>query len=390
MTKEAFNERWNTNSMKWDMLEERYNNPDLWPMWVADMDFQAPQPVLEAMREVLDHGIFGYHVRPKSLYKAVQGWLSRRFSWEVNTDQMVFTPGVVPSISHLIQTFTEEGDGVIIQTPVYYPFFPLVRNHNRHLIQNPLVETESGYEINFTELESQMKEGARMIVLCSPHNPVGRVWTKAELEEVARLAEVYNVFVVSDEIHADLIFQGEHVPFVHAAKGYQVETATCLAPSKTFNIASLQLSYVVFENSSLQRRFENQLKTNFVGIDNPLASAACEAAYNEGEQWLEDLIAYLKGNIAYLKAQVAENMPEIKVFEPEGTYLVWMDFRGLGLYGEDLQTWLREEAGLALNDGHMFGEAGNGFARMNIACPRSHIEKGVQLLQHAYEQKAVK
>ncbi|MFB4163112.1 MalY/PatB family protein [Alteribacillus sp. JSM 102045] len=376
-----------TNSMKWDFVSERYGSSDLWPMWVADMDFQAPQPVLDAMQKVLDHGIFGYHRRPASLREATTSWIQKRFDWTLSNDQLVFTPGVVPAISHLIQTFTEKGDGIIIQPPVYYPFYALIDNNERKLLRNPLKETENGFTVDLEDLEKQMQAGAKMLLLCSPHNPIGRVWKQEELEAVADLCEKYDVFVVSDEIHADLVLEGKHIPFSKAAAEKNIEVITCMAPSKTFNLAALQLSYVVFEKKASQKKYEAHLKRQFVEIDNPFATVAAEAAYREGEEWLENLLDYVRGNVKFVKQYIETNMPEMKVIEPEGTYLVWVDMSGLNMEASKLQSWLREEGKLALSDGHIFGEEGAGFARINVACPRNNVEEGLSRLQKAYNNR---
>ncbi|WP_054636371.1 MalY/PatB family protein [Thalassobacillus sp. C254] len=383
-------ERKQTNSMKWDLLKERYQSEDLWPMWVADMDFQAPPPVLDAMRQVVDHGIFGYHARPDSLREVTAGWLKKRFKWEVQKEDFVFTPGVVPAISHLIKTFTAKGDQVIIQTPVYYPFYSLIKNSERTLVKNPLKETDDGFVMDLDDLEEKMKAGARMLLLCSPHNPIGRVWKKEELRKVGELAEKYNVLVVSDEIHADLILKGEHVPFAKVNNDLDVSVITCMAPSKTFNLAALQLSYVIFQDSEERTLYEKHLSNEFVGIDNPFATVAAEAAYLHGEPWLEALLEYIKGNVELVKQDIETNMPKIKVVEPEGTYLIWLDFREFGMSGLELQEWLRKEGNLALSDGHIFGPEGSGFARMNLACPKSHVEEGLRRLNQAYNSYKVK
>lgn len=375
-----------SNSMKWDFYPDRYGADDLWPMWVADMDFQAPKPVLQAMQEVVEHGIFGYHRRPKSLFDATTAWLEKRFDWNVENDQIVFTPGVVPSISHIIQTFTEKEDGVIIQPPVYYPFYALIHNNERTLVRNPLKETGQGFTIDLEDLEEKMKQ-AKMLLLCSPHNPIGRVWTEDELSAVAELAEKYNVLVVSDEIHADIVLEGQHIPFAKAAAGKEVETISCLAPSKTFNLASLQLSYVVFENKEAKKKYESHLQREFVGIDNPFATVAAEAAYRYGEEWLEQMLHYVRSNVHRVKDYIESNMPEMKVIEPEGTYLVWIDMRELNMGDKELEKWLRHEAKLALSDGPIFGKEGAGFVRMNVACPRETLEEGLRRLQTAYDNK---
>lgn len=374
-----------TNSMKWDFYPDVYGAGDLWPMWVADMDFQAPKPVLDAMHEVINHGVFGYHRRPKSLFDATTSWLEHRFNWSISDEQIVFTPGVVPAISHIIQTFTKKEDGIIIQPPVYFPFYALVQNNERTLLRNPLQETKNGFTMDFEDLEEKMKE-AEMMILCSPHNPIGRVWTQEELTRLAELAEKHEVLVVSDEIHADIILDGKHTPLSKAAEGKNVETMTCLAPSKTFNLASLQLSYVVFENNESKKAYEKHLQQEFVGINNPLATVAAESAYRHGEEWLEQMLEYVRANVEHVKQYVESEMPEIKVVKPEGTYLIWIDMRGLNMENKELEQWLRRDAKLALSDGPNFGKEGGGFVRMNAACPRETIEEGLRRLKEAYDR----
>ncbi|WP_240374529.1 MalY/PatB family protein [Bacillus piscicola] len=377
--------RKNTNSLKWDHTAERYGAQELWPMWVADMDFRAPEPVIEAMQDVLNHGVFGYHRRPESLREATTAWIAKRFDWMVENKQLVFTPGVVPAISHVIQTFTEKGDGIIIQPPVYYPFYSLIESNERKLLRNPLKETEQGFTVDLEDLEVQMQKGAKMLLLCSPHNPIGRVWSADELENIAMLCEKYNVLVVSDEIHADLVLQGKHIPFAKAAAKKDINVVTCMAPSKTFNLAALQLSYVIFEKEELQKAYEAHLQQQFVGIDSPFATAAAEAAYREGETWLEEMLDYVRGNVRYVKEFVDTNMNLLDVMEPEGTYLVWVDMRKLNMDASELESWLRKEAQVAFSDGHIFGKEGAGFVRINVACPRANVEEGLHRLQSAYD-----
>lgn len=380
-------ERRNTNSMKWDHLKAVYQDADLWPMWVADMDFRAPEPVMNALDDVTRHGIFGYHHPPHSLRIAIQDWTSRRFGWDVQPENMTFTPGVVPAIHHLINVYSNEGDGIIIQTPVYHPFFALLRSNQRTLLENRLLQRENGkYDIDFDDLESQMKKGAKILILCSPHNPVGRVWSESELSKVAELCARYEVTVISDEIHADLVLQGNHTPFAKLEAAKDLQVATCMAPSKTFNLAALQLSYVIFNDKNMQKKFEQQMKQHFMGIGNPYSSAAAEAAYRHGEAWLEALLTYIQGNVDYVQERLQQEMPSIHAAKPEATYLMWLDFRELGLTQDDLQNWLRNEGRIALNDGHTFGKAGSGFARMNVATPREHVVEGMNRLKTAYDK----
>ncbi|GAK05349.1 cystathionine beta-lyase [Geomicrobium sp. JCM 19037] len=379
-------ERNQTNSMKWDAVKTIYKSDDVWPMWVADMDFKAPQPVLDALHNVTEHGVFGYHLPPESLREAISEWMLKRFDWQVETKQITFTPGVVPAIHHLIQALTNEGDKVIIQPPVYYPFFSLVNVNKRELLENFLLEDSGSYQMDMDDLETHMKNGAKMLILCNPHNPSGRMWKHDELVKLLELCKKYNVTLVSDEIHSDVILHGKHVPLASIAGAEDVQVATCMAPSKTFNLAALQLSYVISNDDELQRKLELQMKKTFSGIGSPFASAAAEAAYREGEPWLEDMLAYVQSNVDYVKQRLDEQMPKIRYMDPESTYLLWLDFRALNFEEKDLEQWLRQDARLALNDGHTFGKPGSGFARMNLGCPRSHVKEGLDRLQKAYEQ----
>jgi len=379
-------DRKQTNSMKWDALKERYKSDDLWPMWVADMDFKVPEVVQKALHNVTEHGVFGYHFPPASLREAIVEWMDKRFEWTIEQEDITFTPGVVPAIHQLISVLTEEGDGIIVQPPVYYPFFALVNTNRRTLLENDLVERNGTYEIDFDDLEEKMKSGAKMLILCNPHNPGGRMWNKEELTKIAVLAKQYDVIIVSDEIHSDITFRGNHVPFASLEAATDLQVATCMAPSKTFNLAALQLSYVISNQRELQQKLEFSMRQNFTGIGNPYSSAAAEAAYREGEPWLTNLLAYVRDNIDYAEKRLKEEMPKVDFVDPEATYLLWMDFRQLGMDDQALQQWLREEARLALNDGHTFGKPGSGFARMNLACPRSHVEEGLNRLKQAYDR----
>ncbi len=302
---ELFNQvinRKGTDSMKWDMTMERFGGEDLLPMWVADMDFRAPQAVLDALHEKVEHGIFGYPAHSRGVDLAVQGWLKRRYHWDIETNSLIYTNGIVPTISYIIQAFTEPGDEVIIQTPVYYPFYDVVKKNNRELIRNPLSFDGDHYEMDFTQLEEAITEKTKMLVLCHPHNPVGRVWKRDELETLAAICKKHDLLVVSDEIHADLLFKGQqHIPFASVNEDAAQRTFTCLAPSKTFNLAGIQTSYVVVGNEKMHMRLKNHLANSFANMTNSFAEVATEAAYTYGEEWLDELMEYVQRNYEFRK-----------------------------------------------------------------------------------------
>ncbi|MEB1807903.1 MAG: pyridoxal phosphate-dependent aminotransferase [Bacillaceae bacterium] len=375
-----------TNSMKWDAVDKLYEGEDLWPMWVADMDFSAPTEVIQAIQEEVGRGIFGYPVRSASVDSAVQSWLKRRLNWEVDAEELVYTSGVVPAISQIIKRFTEPGDKVIIQPPVYYPFFNVVTNQDRQLIENPLVFDGCHYRMDFEHLRSVIDQKTKILLLCSPHNPVGRVWTEAELQTLAEICIEQDLLVISDEIHCDIIFKRhQHIPTATLSEEMKQRTITCMAPSKTFNLAGLQTSYTIISNPALRRKFKNHLSREFLNMFNSIGAVAMEAAYNEGEAWLEEFLSYLQGNVQFVKTYIEEHMPKIKVIQPEGTYLLWLDCSDLGMTAQERKKWLTEQAKLALSNGIVFGKEGEPFERMNLACSRDSVKEGLERLKKAYD-----
>ncbi|MCM3759549.1 pyridoxal phosphate-dependent aminotransferase [Alkalihalobacillus oceani] len=379
--------RLGTNSLKWDMTEQRFGEKDLLPLWVADMDFKAPQAVIDALHQKVEHGIYGYPAHSGSVDKAVQNWLQRRFQWQVEADSFLYTSGVVPTISFIIQAFTEPEDEIIIQTPVYYPFFEVVKKNKRTLLRNPLAFDGERYEMDYDQLESIITEKTKMLILCHPHNPVGRVWKQDELEKLAAVCKKHDLLVVSDEIHADLLFKGQqHIPFASLNKDASERTLTCLAPSKTFNLAGIQTSYVVAENKQLRQKLANHLANMFVSGTNMFAEVATEAAYTHGEQWLEDLMSYVESNYQFVKSYVETHLPRLRVMDCEGTYLLWLDCSKLPLTADERKKWFIEEARVALNHGLIFGEEGKDFERVNLACPRKTLEQGLEQIRQAYER----
>jgi len=370
--------RENTNSVKFDFRKQYFGRDDVIPMWVADMDFPVPPFVSDALRMRAEHPIYGYSIIPDSYNEAVMDWLKRRNTWEIKQEWILFSPGVVTGLNVIVQAMTEPGDKIIVQPPVYFPFFTCVEKNGRELLYNQLVEKNGVYTIDFDDLENKMKDGARMLILCNPHNPVSRCWTQAEFEWLGAKCLEHKVLVVSDEIHGDLVFEPHrHIPLATLSEEIAQNTITCIAPSKTFNLAGLFTSSIIIPNDSLRRKFKVaeervHLSANIFGV------TAAEAAYRYGEEWLRQLMNYLKSNIMLVKDFLAVKMPEISVSPAEATYMLWLDFRKLGIASAELKKLLIEKAGLGFVEGPTFGPGGEGFQRMNIACPRATIEMALE------------
>ncbi|WAH38935.1 MalY/PatB family protein [Alicyclobacillus dauci] len=379
-------ERRQTGSSKWDVLASRFGRDDVLPMWVADMDFVSPPCVQEALIQRAKHGVYGYTVRQDDYFSSIQQWMSTRHGWDIEKDWIASATGVVPALTVIVQAFTNPGDGILIQPPVYYPFKRVITSWGRKAIENPLVEVNGRYEIDFADLEEKAKL-AKVMFLCSPHNPVGRVWTEEELVRVGEFCLRHQVLVVADEIHADLVYKGyKHTPFASISPKFAANSITCAAPSKTFNLAGLKTAYVISPNAAIKERYESMLAKASMSEVNPLGVAAMVAAYKQGGPWLNELLEYLDGNLMYLNKFIEEQIPEIRVVQPEGTYLVWLDCRGLNLESRALDQFLVHEAGLALDEGHLFGSEGVGYQRINIGCPRSLLEAGLNCLRDAIER----
>ncbi|KGX86728.1 MalY/PatB family protein [Pontibacillus litoralis] len=387
MTKfdEVINRR-NTKSVKWDLTEKLFKEKDVLPMWVADMDFATPQAVQDAISKRASHGIYGYTFTDESVHEAIQSWLARRHQWEIDSKWITFSPGVVPSLHTIIEAVTQPEDRILIQTPVYPPFFDVIKKHQRTIVENPLQYNNYRYEIDFDDFEQQLKNGIKAFILCNPHNPVGRVWTKDELQRMAELCLQNNTMIISDEIHADLIYQGHtHIPIASLGDQISEQTITCLAPSKTFNLAGLQASYIVTPSEHRKKQIDDQFTKQGMKMLNTFAITAMEAAYSDGEAWLDDLLTVLQSHKAYVK-DMLETHTSIRVVEPEGTYLLWLDCRNLELSQEQLKHFMQQEAKVGLNDGASFGSLGTGFMRMNIACPRPLLEEGINRLIQATQK----
>lgn len=385
-------ERRNTDCLKYDFAKERNMPEDALPLWVADMDFRVPKPVVEALKQRIVHGIFGYSDAKMDYFETLEKWFSQRHHWKVRREWLVKCPGVVYALATAVRAFTKKGDAILIQPPVYYPFSGVVRVNKRKLITSALVERKGKYEIDFKDFEKKIRKNkVRCFILCNPHNPVGRVWTKEELLRIGEICEKYKVIVIADEIHQDFIYSGhQHTVFADVKESFASFTVTCTAPSKTFNLAGLQISNIFIANPKLKRKFKKQMEKSGYSQLNTLGLVACKAAYAHGEEWLEELKAYLFANLDFVWEFIRSKMPKIKLIEPEGTYLLWLDFRELGLSAKELENLIVNDAKLWLDAGTMFGEEGLGFQRINIACPLATLEQAMNQLYGAYQKQMEK
>ncbi len=376
-------DRSNNFSVKYDESKNKFGRDDLIPLWIADMDLKVAQPIIDAIQKRAEQGIFGYTSRPDSYFDAVCNWQKRRNNWEVNKDLVGFNLGVVPALCTAVREFSNEGDKVFFLTPVYSEFFDSVENWGRIPLTSELKEENNFFAIDFEDFEKKLKQGPKLFILCNPHNPVGRVWAKEELIKIGELCLKYNVMVVSDEIHSDLMLWGnKHIPFASISKEFSDITITCISATKTFNLAGLQASTTVFPNKEVKDKFEGFWKRMDVTRNNCFSLVAVEAAYNYGEEWLNQLLPYIESNMIYVKEFCENNIPQIKTRLPESTYLMWLDCRSLNLGGDELVNFMVNEAHLGLNDGRSFG-AKPGFMRLNVACPRATLEKAMNNLKMA-------
>ena len=384
-----FNEsidRSENHSAKWAEMGMKFGRNDLTPMWVADMDIKTAPEILEAMRNKLEQEIFGYVYRPDSYYESAANWLKKRFGYEISPATLIHSPGVVPSMSILVKMLTKETDKILIQSPVYPPFASSVKDNGRTLVENNLVKDENEYyTVDFEDLEKKLScEDVTLFILCNPHNPVGRVWKKDELEKMGELCRKYNVRILADEICRDLIMPGhKHIPMASLSKEIEDITITLFSPTKSFNLAGLQASFATFPRAEERKEFDDILGKMDVKRNNPFSLVAFEAAYEKCENWLEQLIEHIDGNMQYVIDFINEKLPMIKTAKPEGTYLMWLDFNGVGIPQDKIQDFLINEAKVAMNDGATFGENGKGFFRMNVACPRYMVEEAMEKIEKA-------
>jgi cystathionine beta-lyase len=380
-------DRRGTNSVKYDLREGVFGDPEVLPMWVADMDFPVADFILDAISERLSHPVLGYTYRSDAFSSSVVSWLHKRHAWTVEQGDICFSPGIVPALNMCVMEFSEPGDRIVVQPPVYFPFFTAVTNHKRELVYNQLVSKGGGYEMDFDHLEDIFQKGAKLFFLCHPHNPVGRVWSQGELEQLAALCLKYQVTVISDEIHSDLLlFGNRHIPFASLDKSVADLTLTCMAPSKTFNLAGLYTSVVIATHPALKRRYERILDVVHVGGDNILGQVALQAAYTQGHDWLDQLLTYLEGNYQLLIRRLEEEAPGIGVAPLQATYLSWLDFTKLGMEDQQLRDFMVKAARLGLNDGPMFGPGGEQHQRLNIATPSRILSEGIDRLVAALQK----
>ena len=377
-----------TQSLKYDRKLQTFGTDDVTPMWVADMDFAVPEAVTKALQARASHPIFGYSIAPESVYQALMDWLLAKHDWQVKREWIVLTPGVVPSLNLVVAALTKENQGVIVQPPVYFPFFSAVSNQNRQLIENPLVLQEDDlgnlqYQMDFNQLDDCAKN-AKLLMLCSPHNPVGRVWHKDELVQLLAIASKHDLIILADEIHADLVYSNaKHHILSRLAADESQRIITAVSPSKTFNIPGLGLSALIVPNAIHRQAIQSQLNTTGVSVTNPFSVLAFEVAYREGGDWLKALLAYLQDTRDEVVAYVHLHLPKIKVIRPQGTYLIWLDCRKLNLDDDALQRFFIQEAQLGLSPGAMFGSGGEGFMRMNIGTPKANVMAALVRLQRA-------
>lgn len=380
-------DRSNNRSAKYDEREKKFGVKDVIPLWIADMDFKTAQPVIDALKARAEEGIWGYTSRPDSYYEAVCGWQKRRHGWDIDKSMLSFSLGVVPSLSSIVYIFTEPGDKVLIQTPVYSEFYDVTESWGRQVTECPMKENEGKWTVDFDDFEKKARE-AKVFFLCSPHNPLGIVWSREELTRMCEICIANQVLIVSDEIHSDLVFHGRtHIPTATLSPEIASHVITCISGTKTFNMAGLQASAVVFPNQELKDKYDKFWFNLDIHRNNAFSSIAMETAFNEGEEWLDQLLEYISGNFDFIQEYCKENIPQIKPNVPDATYLVWLDCRELGMDNAALRSFMIEKAGLGLNEGWAFGRSLSGFMRLNAACSRKVIEKALKQLKAAVEAR---
>lgn len=378
-------DRRNTCCLKYDYAVENGKPADVLPLWIADMDIGTAPEVVEALKERAEHGIFGYTMPKTEYFKTVADWFKTRHGWNADPEKFICTPGVVFAICTLIRAVTEVGDSVLICQPVYYPFSTAVTRNKRKLVVSELKYENGQYSVDFDDFERKIVENrVKAFILCSPHNPVGRVWTREELERIGDICLKHGVFVISDEIHADFTFKGhKHIMFPTVKKEFEKTCVVCTSPSKTFNLAGMQISNIYIPDPQVRKKFEDELDIMGYWEPNIFGVTASQTAYAKGGEWLDQLKEYLAANLDFVRSYLKENLPEIKLIEPEGTYLIWLDCRALGLNDEQLQQLMEQKAKLWLDDGYVFGVGGSGFERINIACPRATLKIALKNLKKA-------
>lgn len=385
---DKFHDRSKSAAEKWEKeaMLEHFGSDDLLPFWVADMEFQASPAIRDSLAERTENGIYGYEYRPASLYDAIIQWYASRHQWAINKSDLCFSHGVMNAITILINQHSEKGDGIIVQPPVFFEFRIAILENKRKFIRSPLIKTGQGYEMDFDNLEKQAaKPRNKIFILCNPHNPVGRVWTKEELQRVGEICFKHDVLVISDEIHADITYQNyQFTPYSTAvSEDIAQESFTCISPAKTFNIASVTDAVVIIPNQEYRQQYEKHIIQYFLGKPNTFTVAAMESAYRNGGKWLDEFLVYLEGNLDFVRSYLTNHIPKVQLVEPEGSFLVWLDFTELNMDAKELESFLAQKARIALNSGYWFGRQGAGYARMTIACPQSMLKEGLFRLEQA-------
>lgn len=381
-------DRKGTNSVKVDLLEERFGKADLIPLWVADMDFRTPDFIINALKKRCEHEVFGYTFASDEYYESIINWLDYKYHWKIKRDWLSYIPGIVKGIAMVLDCFTQAGDKVIIQPPVYFPFRTVPENMKREVVDNPLKLVDGRYEMDFDQLESVIDERCKVFILCNPHNPGGIVWDKETLVRLAGICKKHNILVISDEIHAEMAYpQYKHLSFTTVSEAAEACGITFMAPSKTFNIAGIVTSYSIIPNDELREQFYSFLHAREYADGTTFAYTATTAAYTYGAEWLQQMRMYVMENGRYIESFINYHIPQIKVYMPQASFLVWLDCRGMNLSQEELVRFFIDKAGLALNDGSTFGQGGEGFMRLNIGCPRSVLEKAMEALKKAINKK---
>lgn len=380
-------DRRGTESVKWDAVSERWGRNDLLPMWVADMDFRTPPFVMEALRKRLEHEVLGYTFACEEWYTSIINWLQNRHGWKVKREELTFMPGIVRGLAFAIQCFTEKGDKVMVMPPVYHPFFLVTEKNKREVVYSPLVLRDGQYYIDFDRFRKDI-QGCKLLILSNPHNPGGRVWTREELEQIAKICYESKTLVISDEIHADLTLPPyQHITFALVSEKARQNSLVFMSPSKAFNMPGLASSYCIIENKEICRCFQEYMEASELSEGHLFAYLSVAAAYSNGTEWLDQVLAYIQSNIDFTDAFLSEYIPNIKMIRPQASYLVFLDCRTLGLNQKELVDLFVDGAHLALNDGTMFGKEGEGFMRLNVACPRSMLEKALKQLKEACDNR---
>lgn len=376
--------RENTNCIKYDLRKKLFKKDDVIPMWVADMDFETPSFIKDAILQRAEHQIYGYSFRPDSFYDSIVNWVKTYHNWEINPKQISFSPGVVPGIAISVLAFTKPGDKIIVQPPVYFPFFTTIKENGRQVVENKLINKDGCYSMDFDDLLSQIDLRTKMIIISNPHNPVGRVWKKQELEKLVEICEKNEVLIISDEIHSDIVFsQNKHIPIATISEYARENTITFMAPSKTFNLAGLSTSVAIFGNKKLQKTYNLYLENLHLNLGNVFGNIASEAAYTNGYEWVVEMKNYILENINFAHKFISEEIPQINFIKPEATYLLWIDFSKLNMTDNDLNDFLINKAGIALNLGNTFGSGGEKYMRMNVACTKEVLTKALNQLKTA-------